>query len=185
MVFLGGKMDIQDDLIRFEQNLNELIIKYDQYFLGLEKREPTKLLEEAERFARKYQPAHINNAMNRFKYTNLIGRLNSYRQLWNKTLRLLEEGKISRGSSLRARTTRKKTARPDSAAPSEIQQIFRDYIEARRDCGLPVDAITPDLIAEAIATQKPAIVEKYRCDTVEFRVVVEGGAPRIKARPKS
>lgn len=179
-------MDIQDDLIRFEQSLNELIIKYDQYFLGLEKREPLKLLEEVERHARRYQPAHINNAMFRFKYTNLVARLNSYRQLWNKTLRLIEEGKLHRGGSgTHGKPARKKAARSASTATGEIQKIYRDYIDARRDCGLPVDAITPDLIAQAIESQKPAIVEKYHCDRVEFRVVVEGGAPRIKARPKS
>ncbi len=178
-------MNIRDDLIRFEHSLNELIIKYDQYFLGLEKREPLKLLDEVDRFARKYQPAQINNAMNRFRYTNLVARLNSYRQLWNKTLRLIEDGKISRGNGLRTRTSKRKPAGPEPIVSSEVQKIFDDYIGARRSCGLPVDAITPDLIAEAIATQKPALVEKYRCDQVEFRVVVEDGAPRIKARPKS
>ena len=178
-------MDIQDDLIRFEQGLNELVIKYDQYFLGFEKREPLKLLDDIERFARKYQPAHINNAMYRFKYTNLIARLNSYRQLWNKTTRLLEEGKISRGSGLRTRTSRKKPSPLEASTPSEIQKIYQDYVDARRTCGLSVESITPDLIAEAIAAQKPVLVEKYHCKNVEFRVAIEGGTPRIKARPKS
>lgn len=178
-------MDIQDDLIRFEQNLNELILKYDQYFQGLEKREPVKLLDEVDRLARKHQPAHITNAMNRFKYTNLIARLNSYRQLWNKTLRLLEDGKISRGGNLHVKSARRKPNRQNHTGALEIQKIYQDYVEARRNCGLSVDAITPDLIAEAIASQKPAIIKKYRCDAVELRVVVESGSPRIKVRPKS
>lgn len=178
-------MDIQDDLIFFEQNLNELIIKYDQYFLGLEKREPAKLLDEVERYARKYQPSHINNSMIRFKYTNLIARLCSYRQHWNKTLRLIEEGKYHRGGSdLRAKSLRKHATEEPPRLLSDVDKVYRDFVNARRECGLSVDSITPELIARAIETQKPAIVQKYHCEHVEFRVVVEGGAPRIKARPK-
>jgi len=40
-------------------------------------------------------------------------------------------------------------------------------------------------IAAAIERQKPAILEKYRCRDVEFAVIIEGGKPRLKARPKN
>jgi hypothetical protein len=39
------------------------------------------------------------------------------------------------------------------------------------------------MIAEAIEKQRPLIMERYNCRDVEFRVVIEEGKPKIKARP--
>jgi hypothetical protein len=39
------------------------------------------------------------------------------------------------------------------------------------------------MIAAAIDKQRPLIMERYRCTGVEFRVVIEEGKPKIKARP--
>jgi len=60
-------MGIPEDIALFELNLQELIIKYEQYFLGLEKRAPLQLLDEVERMARKYQGYQIINTMQKFK----------------------------------------------------------------------------------------------------------------------
>ena len=46
-------MAIQEDIAFFEKGLNELIVKYEQYFLGIEKREPLKLLDEMEKLSRR------------------------------------------------------------------------------------------------------------------------------------
>src|SRR5512147_1337683 len=89
-------MGVPEDIELFERNLKELIIKYEQYFLGLEKREPVKLLDEVDRLARKHTPATITNTMLMFRYNSIKSRLVSYKQYWNRTNRLIEEGKYSR-----------------------------------------------------------------------------------------
>ena len=48
-------MGLPEDIARLEQDLRELIIRYEQYFCGIEKREPLQLLDEVERRARRYQ----------------------------------------------------------------------------------------------------------------------------------
>ena len=83
-------MGLSEDIALFELNLNELIIKYEQYFLGLEKREPLKLLEEVERYVRKYHGAHISNTMLKFKFNSVVARFSSYKQYWNRITRLIE-----------------------------------------------------------------------------------------------
>src|SRR4051812_2975950 len=89
-------MKPEDDVQLFDQFLNDLIVKYEQYFLGLEKREPLQLREQVARLARKYQPIQITNTMYRFRYNTLIARFSTYQQHWNRILRLMEEGKYSR-----------------------------------------------------------------------------------------
>jgi hypothetical protein len=189
----GETMGVQEDIALFERSLNELIIKYEQYFLGLEKREPLLLLDEVERAARKYQGFQIINTMLKFKYNSLIARLHSYKQHWTRIIRLMEDGKYSRDRFKMEMHLKQKDVEPlakQDGSPSasridpEAQQLYQQYIEARKACGLPVGNITPEMIAAAIKKQKPAIISKYHCSKVEFRVVVEEGTPKIKARPK-
>jgi hypothetical protein len=183
-------MGIPEDIASFEQNLAELIIRYEQYFLGLEKREPLRLLDEVEKAARKYQPAQVINTMLKFKYNSAIAKLCSYKQYWNRVNRLIEDGKYSRDRFKMEMHERKKSDKTpvkdekESGINSEITRLYQQYIEACKACRLSADRITPEMVAAAIAKQKPAIISKYHCSKVEFKVVVEGGTPKIKARPK-
>ncbi|HEX5774057.1 MAG TPA: MXAN_5187 C-terminal domain-containing protein [Geomobilimonas sp.] len=181
-------MGIPEDIARFEQDLGELIIKYEQYFLGLEKREPLKLLQTVEKSSRKYTPANIVNTMHRFRYNALIARFNSYRQHWNRIVRLIEEGKYSRDQfKMKLHQQGGDNGRHHPQEPEgtpEAERLYQQYIEARKACHLPTGTITLDLIASTIAKQKPLLTEKYHCEQVEFKVVIEDGKPKIKARPK-
>ena len=181
-------MGMAEDIDAFEHKLGELIIKYEQYFLGVERREPLKLLAEVERAARTYQNVYIVNTMLKFKYNTTVARLVSYKQHWQRTLRLMEEGKYSRDRfkmELHQQQGRAVPKEPAQKEPGEIDTLYQAYIAARRECNLPVKNVTPDMIAAVVEKQKPAIKEKYRCAAVEFRVVIEGGQPKIKARPKT
>ena len=180
-------MGIPEDIAQFEQGLNELVIKYEQYFLGLEKREPLRLLEKVDRLARKYVSVKIVNTMLNFKYNSLVAKLNSYRQYWNRTLRLMEEGRYSRDRFRMAMHDERPVpaGKPDQSPPSdETDELYRQFIEARRSCNLPTNTVTREMVASAIEKQKPVIAAKYGTDRVEFRIVVVDGVPKIKARPR-
>jgi hypothetical protein len=181
-------MAIQDDILLFEQNLGELIIKYEQYFLGIEKREPLKQLDYLERVARKYMTINITNTMLKFRVNNLISRLNTYKQYWARINRLIEDGKYSR-EKFKMEMHQKASNKPDRAAlkemekMSEAERLYMQYIEARKACNLPVKNISQEMISAAIDKQRPGIMKKYHCDSVVFKVVIEEGAPKIKAGP--
>ncbi|BDV41286.1 hypothetical protein GURASL_02090 [Geotalea uraniireducens] len=178
-------MGTPEDIAQLEQSLNELIIKYEQFFLGLEKREPLRLLETVERLSRKYANVKIVNTMLKFKYNSLVARFCSYKQYWSRIVRLMEEGKYSRD---RFRMTMHQ--RPDAPGDSGLaapvvdpeEELFRNFVEARKSCSLPADAITREMVKSAIDKQRPAIIAKYGSDAVEFRVVIEDGVPKIRAR---
>lgn len=179
-------MGIPEDIALLEQSLSELIIKYEQYFLGLEKREPLRLLETVERLSRKYANVKIVNTMLKFKYNSLVARYSSYRQHWNRILRLMEEGKYSRDRFRMAMHQNLDTpaAPADKPAPrDETDTIYQQFIEARKTCNLPTETITKEMVIAAIERQKPAIIAKYGCGQVDFKVVIENGVPKIKARP--
>jgi len=182
-------MGLAEDLNQFEQLLGELIIKYEQYFLGIEKREPLRLFGQVERFSQRFTLGAITNSSQKFKYNCLVARFTTYRQYWTRINRLIDEGKYSRDRFKMKIHERERNVVPTPEPPSEkpadreIDQVYRQYLEARTACHLPVKGIRPEMIAAAIEKQRPLIMERYRCRDVEFRVVIEEGMPKIKARP--
>ncbi|TWJ33420.1 MXAN_5187 C-terminal domain-containing protein [Geobacter argillaceus] len=178
-------MGVQEDIYLFEQRLNDLVVKYEQYFLGLEKREPLKLLDDVERQSRKYATTKISNTMLKFRYNSLVARFSSYRQYWGRIIRLIEEGKYSRDRAKMARHALLPPApEPVSSVPPEAEQVYRDYLAARRACNLNSGTISPEKIADLIAQQQPLIQKRYGTDRITFVVVIENGVPKIKARPQ-
>lgn len=181
-------MAIADDIILLDQKLSELITRYEQYFIGLEKREPLQLLREVEKLVRRYSGVPINNTMHKHRFTMLVARFNTYREHWNRILKLMEEGRYSRDrfiSDLHLRQKDKPGKRhPDStlqAAESDLDRLVHEFREARKACNLPTDKITRELIASTIEKQKPALVARLGTENFAFRVIIEDGKPKLKA----
>jgi hypothetical protein len=182
-------MGVAEDLDQFEQLLGELIIKYEQYFLGIEKREPLRLFGQVERLSMRFLSGGITNSSQKFRYNCLVARFTTYRQYWTRIIRLIEEGKYHRDRFKMKIHEREKNLEPapqtehKQPVAQEIDRVYHQYLAARTACHLPVEGISPEMISAAIDKQRPLIMERYHCREVEFRVVIEDGKPKIKARP--
>lgn len=181
-------MAIAEDIILLDQKLNQLITRYEQYFIGLEKREPLQLLDDVEKMVRRYTGVPINNTMYKHRFNMLVARFNTYREHWNRILRLMEEGRYSRDrfiSDLHLRQKDKPVrGTQDSAqvtAEADIDRLVLEFREARKACNLPVEKITRELVAASIEKQKPLLAAKLGTGNIAFRVVIEDGKPKLKA----
>ncbi|MDD5285429.1 MAG: hypothetical protein PHD54_06190 [Desulfuromonadaceae bacterium] len=181
-------MAIAQDIQILDQQLNELISKYEQYFIGLEKREPLPLLGEVQKMVKRYSNVPINNTMYKHRFNTLVARLNTYREHWNRTVKLMEEGKYSRDrfiSDLHQRqqskpeNNRRTGTSPESE--SDLDRIVREFREARKLCNLSPEKVTRELILATIEKQRPLIAAKLGSDNFTFKVMVEDGKPKIKA----
>jgi hypothetical protein len=181
-------MGIQEDIAFLEQNIAELVVKYEQYFLGIEKREPVKLCEDIERFIRRYNTSTIYNTMHKFRFNTLVAKFSSYKQYWTRITRLIEEGKYSRDRFKMARHLAEGALPPPAHHPApppenQLELVYQHYIDARRNCNLPTDNISREALFSVIDKQRTALISRHKCTDVEFRVVIEDGAPKLKARP--
>ena len=182
-------MGIPEDIGRLEQELRELIVKYEQYFFGIEKREPLRLLENVDRLAKRYQNVSIPNTMHRFKYDSLVAALTVHRQKWTRINRLIEDGKYEKDrfkmSLHRGEPARDQPAPPmPGAFDSQVERVYQEYCSARFACNLPVGNVSREKIAKVIERNIPVIRERYRSTDVEFFVAVEKGKPCLKIRQK-
>ncbi|MCE1224942.1 MAG: hypothetical protein LWW87_00495, partial [Geobacteraceae bacterium] len=66
----------------------------------------------------------------------------------------------------------------------ELERVYAELVEARRSCHLPVDGMSREQLAATLDKQRPLLSQKLGTSDIQFRVVVEGGKPKIKAGTK-
>jgi hypothetical protein len=102
-----------------EEELEALKARYEQYFLGVERREPSHWRDEVKRKVLRLKGAFTRNTGLRFRLQSLNARYLSYERLWMRSAREKEEGTYRRDlfkARLRAKRDEAGQAAPLAAA---------------------------------------------------------------------
>lgn len=185
--------NIDEDLQVLDARIKTLKLDYEQYFLGSRPRSPTQLRSDVQKMVAYYANVPIQNTALRFKFNNLRSRFFTFRRHWDETLRKIEEGTYERHvfkadlhDRERAERSKGRGGKGKAAvaeAPAGEPTLFDAYRSAREECGQGTKGLTPEQFEKMLATQEKAIREKYKCEKVNFRVVVEDGKTKLKASP--
>jgi len=174
---------IAAELGNVEQDLKELEILYEQYFAGVEKREPVQKREAVARRLRRFVNRKIIQTDLRFRFQTLSTRFYSYVSYWDRILRLMDEGRYVRHTAKADRVQVSPQTTPLPAI-NPMDRVYEELLEARQSCG--IGGAVPDRLQvhSFLEKQKDKIREKFGDREVEFRVVTEDGKPKIKVRAK-
>lgn len=120
---LGDAARYNDELARETADTEEAVeflkARYDQWFVGLERREPTRERGELKRAVERLKGTFTRNTGLRFRIQSLHARFISYERMWMRSARQKEEGTYRR-DVLRARRAAErasKEAQPDGGSP--------------------------------------------------------------------
>ena len=119
--FETGKERLANDQLSdmagaLEEELEEIKVKYEMYFIGAERMEPARRREDLKRNIARLKNAFTRNAGIRFRIQALHARYLSYERLWLRSTREKEAGTYRR-DVLKAR--RKAAERTDGAEAGE------------------------------------------------------------------
>ncbi|APG24952.1 MULTISPECIES: MXAN_5187 C-terminal domain-containing protein [Syntrophotalea] len=159
--------------------LRELELLYERYFSGEEKREPLKQRTEIERKLRALATRRIIKTDHRFLFDSLSSRYHTYATQWNRIQRLIDEGKYHRHTERRPAKT---AADPAKALPSD--DLYENLLRAHQSCALKTPPPGRSQFDAYLEKQKAQILEKYGKQNVEFRIVIENGKPKLRAKAK-
>ncbi|HVP68050.1 MAG TPA: MXAN_5187 C-terminal domain-containing protein [Anaeromyxobacteraceae bacterium] len=99
-----------------EEELEELKVKYEMYFLGVERMEPARRRDDLKRNIARLKNAFTRNAGLRFRIQALHARYLAYERLWLRSAREKEEGRYRR-DILKARRRRVPAGEAKGSAP--------------------------------------------------------------------
>jgi hypothetical protein len=117
-------MALEEELKALDFEIRRLKVQYDLYFQGASPRPPTDQHGALSRAVRKLQGVELRNMSERFMYNNVVNKFNTFQELWNKMMRMKEEG--ARVHPLAARAAKRAaaaaaasggSARPDPSPP--------------------------------------------------------------------
>lgn len=183
---MSGRGEVENELMIIENELRSLIVAYEQYFMGVDKFEPAKERQILNLRMRRLVNHYIPQVDLRFRLQTLTGRLQSYSSYWDRTLRLIEEGRYVRQ---RSHMKWSEQLRPEelsenftATAPGMKEMVYRDLVDACVSCQMaPPDKAQVDSFLDR---QAEAIRARFGERPVNMIVVVENGKPKIRVRAK-
>src|SRR6516162_425781 len=89
-------VDLGELLAELANKIERVKVLYEQYFMGIEKIEPTVARKEVTRAMLTLQQQYIRNTGLRFRFHTMLQKWNIYTTYWNRTLREIELGTYTR-----------------------------------------------------------------------------------------
>jgi hypothetical protein len=126
-------IDVEALVNEFEKKLDRLKVLYEQYFMGIEKREPLVPLKDVARVMRALEQVSIRNTGVRFRYRTLVQRFNVFRTYWSRISREIEKGTYFRDVARASRNLAKKGITMPTTGrmrtQGEVERAFSDAVQ--------------------------------------------------------
>jgi hypothetical protein len=90
------KEELAGEVQRLEEEIEELKVRYEMYFLGNERREPVHQREDLKKKVLRAKEGFTRNAALRFRIQSLHARFLSYERMWLRSAREKEDGTYRR-----------------------------------------------------------------------------------------
>ena len=184
---MDERRQLAQELDEIQQQIKELEIHDEQYFAGIEKREPYQERKDIARKIRHFTNRHIVWTDLKFRYQGIASRLMSYGQYWDRILRLIDEGKYHRHTSKLKTTSSQSPSRKVKAIDPKVEaaKLQQELSQARKTCGLSGAGPSAEKVATFLATQREKIRSRYGDKPIEFSIDTNGDKPRIKVSLKN
>lgn len=173
---------ISRQLEEVEKMLKELRIQYEQYFAGAEKIAPLKARDDLERQLRLLGRRKIVQTELRYRLQNLSSRFHSYKGMWERIQRQMDEGRYPRHIQKTSSATVQSREKSTSAAVTDPSQLYQDYLRLCRESSVPASIDGVNTMETFLRTKEEAIRQHYGDVQCSFEVVRDKGKPKIKAK---
>ena len=190
--------DIERELNTLEAELKRLEAEYTMFFAGRLAKPPWETRSRVEAMVRRLDRMHINNTGVRFRFGTLQSRFAKFVELWNRSMRAKEEGRVT-GSPLprpqasasmpverperpepaSSRVINSTTFKDPTSEMDKVRELYDSLSSARREVG--DETISFPKFVDLIKTQVGTIAPEGGSD-VTFRVSVKEGKVAFTAR---
>lgn len=85
---------LRQDLEVIERNIRQLEAKYTDYFDSVTSMEPKELRTQTETLVNRWWGKPVGNAMMRFKLQNVVQKYKTYKEKWDRQLRIKKKNEI-------------------------------------------------------------------------------------------
>lgn len=195
-----------------DEELNELKVRYEQYFLGMDRRAPIQRKDQLRQKLLALKREFIRNTGLKFKLNTLWNKFLSYERMWDRTVKEIEEGRYRRdlfkarrrsapppapeaekaGGAEKGKAKKAKKAQAaskgapvvDGLPDEKLEKLYKAFVTAKKRCREDTSGLSLEAMRRSLARQIPAIKKKHGAKHVDFKVVIKNGKAVLKAVPR-
>lgn len=186
--------DIDALLNQLEQRIDDLRIRYEQYFMGMDRLPPEQPRRDVVRMVFELEQAFIRNTAQKFRLRSLVQRFNTYKTYWNRIMRQIEEGTFKRDVKKAQRRQSRREERQerddvyeidlDLDMVEDLSEIEREFeeMDIRRDLNRPssrpfvAEEPAPAPAAPQISAEEKERIKQARLREIQAQLM-GGGTP--------
>ena len=185
------RLEVDRELTTLEAELKRLEAEYNMFFAGRLPHPPWETRGRVEAMVKRIDRVHISNTGERFRFTTIQTRFQTFVDLWDRGLRAREEGRPGPFAQPTRTTEEKKPQRVEDRIlhvttfsdplkqMDKLHELYDSIAEARRESG--EEPVPFHKFADLIKTQVAGLKEKGSAE-VAFRVAVKDGKVNFTAR---
>lgn len=188
---MAEQSEVQRDLQTLEVELKRLESEYNMFFSGRTPRPPLETRGRVEALVKRWDRAHIDTAVDRFRFQTLQTRFAKFTDLWDRGQRAREEGRPGPFVQPPPRETPKKPEAVENKVLSvtafsdpmremdKVHTLYDALMDARRQTG---EETVPFHKFAALVKDQVAKLRERGSPEVAFRVALKGGKVNFTVR---
>ncbi|RPH56689.1 DNA-binding response regulator [bacterium] len=180
----GSAFGVSEAIDRLGRDVQQLRVDFERFFNGALPFPPEELRNRVQMQLRQLRNANLSTAVESFRLGDLEARFNSYNELFNRRLRDREEGRHPQAAHQAPPPTRSHDPEKGILVGDRVDPEAAEALYCRL-ASAPGDSPKFDLdsFQTYLVKQAAAIRAKTGCSEVQFRLAVEDGKTKLKARP--
>jgi hypothetical protein len=191
-------MTLDEELALLEDSFRRLKIEFDIYFAGGAKKPPVDTESRVQNLIRRNLENSRLSFPQRFRLTAVAHKYTVFSDLWRRKAKIKDEGYRRPQDALLGVGGFGHLETPQSSAivnnnePEsfllftndviEVVALYEAVVRAREATGQPLGAF--DSFASFVQTKANQIRTQFRCEAVEYTVMVKSGQVQLKARAR-
>ena len=188
---MAEESDVQKDLQTLEAELKKLEAEYNMFFSGRLPRPPWETRGRVDSLIKRWGRAHIQAAVDRFRFDMLSTRYQKFADLWDRGLRAREEGRPGPFAQPPPKEVTKPKPPPDAKVlhvtafkdpmreMDKLHSLYDTLMDARRQSG---DDVVPFHRFAALVKDQVGKLRESGSPEVAFRVAVKDGKVNFTVR---
>jgi hypothetical protein len=177
-IYLEQKDKLTQDIDTLENDVKNLVLKYQKFLTGIEKAEPINEKTAVNKKIIQLSRSLIKNTNLKFKFANIKSKFATYQRQWEKYLILIDEGKFERGSLVM-----QPVKFESDANDIPLQRLYKEYVTAKIEAKQKVGNLTFTAFKSYLTSTADKLKEQLKGKEFEFKVVKDDNKVKLVATP--
>jgi hypothetical protein len=175
----------EEDMMRLKQKMKQLETEYEQWFSGALPKPPWETQKAVENIVRFYSRNPPPSLAEQSVFQMHQAKYNVYSEMWNRRIRLKEEGRLPTGKEERVRRDVPPSAEEGKARERDsFQDVFDSYVAAKQKTGQSAGKLSYDNFKRQLQARAQQLRVERGYKDVDFGVSIKDGKVSLVARRK-